>query len=698
MKNLPVKDFMSLLNQKINDFEDKRLNQNISDKSLGVVYTPNEVVEFIVSRIFKLYFEEFYKISKTNDLNSLLKLLQQKLSKDDNFKRNLINKVQTIKILDPACGSGRFLIAGAEVLYRFYKILDLGLKDFEIRRSIIQNNLFGIEIEEPAFVISHLKLVAWLFLNNEHRLKQLKINETKLDLEEINHLIKSIDVRLNLFNMDFLLNFNLKNFEIILGNPPYVENKKIKDINYKKKLTKRFKSAYRLFDLSIIFIERSLEILRKYEGCLSMITTNKFLSADYGIKIREILLKSTELKEIIDISSLPIFGRTAAYPIIISFKNSAPKTKNIIVIRKFKQSKDFTDINHIKQQLLPQDLISKIPAYVFPITGQINLIDYLYNNFKPFKEAVSDLKVIYRPFGFINWSKYLDKASNNQKSKTDLLLIGTGNVGKYYIQFDKPIRIAKKKIPISYIHYQQEFRDIWREFSSQKLIFREIAKELTWVYDPGLYTNVTGLYFVKIPSFNQEKLFSLLAIMNSSLMDLIFKSLFSSLHMAGNYLRFNGSFIKRLPIIPKFPKSIANCGKILQLLSQLQYDLESKYCLQDAELLLYKHKYQKEIDDFLQFINRVSNALVLLLYLDDLYIENNKDYNALREFLDRGLGATNIHFRYLIPRFRINNYNTFSPDGLVSTLDEIRDYTSKIRKNGVLLSQIEEILNEDLPI
>jgi hypothetical protein len=430
-----------------------------------------------------------------------------------------------------------------------------------------------------------------------------------------------------------------------------------------------------------------------------MITTNKFLSADYGLKIRELLLKNTELKEIIDISSLPIFGRTAAYPIIISFKKAPPKSDNKILIKTINQpAEDFFVTRNIKTQLLPQNLISKIPAFVFPITGRIKLINYLYNKYKPFKDALCDLRIFYRPFGFINWAKHLEKAKTKKNSDRDLLLIGTGNVGKYFIRFDKLIKIAKNTIPVSYIHYQQEFREIWKVFSNQKLIFREIAKELTWVYDPGLFINVTGLYFVRIPSFNQDELFSLLVILNSSLMDVIFKTLFSSLHMAGNYLRFNGSFIKRLPLPLKFPKSLSNCGKILQLLSQLRYDFESKFCLENNNLLLYKKKYQREINDILQFFSSLSNALVLLLYLDGLYKESNRNYDILRDFLDNGLQKPQLHFKYLIPRFPIDKYDTFSPDEVPFRINEIKNYVDEIRKNKVLLSQIKDILDDELPL
>ena len=98
------------------------------------------------------------------------------------------------------------------------------------------------------------------------------------------------------FNIDYLLEFNQTQFDIIIGNPPYIENKKIKDLNYKKKLLKRFKSAYKLYDFSILFIEKSIEILKEKYGYLSFIMPNKFLAANYGIKIRKLLVSEIELK------------------------------------------------------------------------------------------------------------------------------------------------------------------------------------------------------------------------------------------------------------------------------------------------------------------------------------------------------------------------------------------------------------------
>jgi len=696
MKKLSVKDFLSYLNKTIIDFENDKANESVDNKTLGTIYTPKPIVDYMILKIFKLYFEEFYNLPKFSTLDSFFTNLQRYLYKNDYLEEDLIKKLKTIKILDPACGSGRFLLSTAEKLYEYYKALNSGLDNFEIKRNILKENLYGIEIEKFAYTITKLRLISWLFSDNTMIIELPDINMNNLTLGEIEKIINSFNVKLNLFNLDFLLEFESEMFDIIVGNPPYIENKKIKDAEFKKKLTKRFKSAYRLFDLSILFIEKSLELLKEQDGCLSMITTNKFLAADYGIRIRQLLVNNTELKEITNISSIPIFGKTATYPIIISFKKSLPKADNTVVIKKYENLNEIFEDSNIKSQYLPQKLIKKIPASVFPVSGQINLINFLYNNFKTFTESFSDLKIKYRPYGFLNWSKHLDNISNSPGSKRDLLLIGTGNAGKYHIKFDKPIKIAKKNIPISYFKYKSEFEHIWREISSQKLIFREIAKDLTWVYDPGIYTNVTGLYFVIIPSINQEKLFVLLAIMNSTLMDLIFKTLFSSLHMSGGYLRFNGSFIRRLPIPQTLPLTLSYFGKILHLLSQLQYDMQTEYTFKTLKINLIKKKTQNEITSLIHTSNKITNSLVNLLYLDNYYLELNKDFNKVRDILfEKENMMRDIQIKYLFPRYQIENYKIYTAEELDLTINEIKNFLSRFLENKVFLNQIDEIMSFD---
>ena len=695
MEDSLIQKLVNYIERYIESFENEKFLEKNKNRNLGIIYTPSKVVDYIISNIFRIYFERYISFNKETKDEPNVKEIFLSAIKNQKTKQNLIKIIKNLRILDPSCGSGRFLISVAEKLYQLYRILEPNLSDFEIKKAIIEKNLYGIEIEHSAIIISKLRLIKWFLSFNENKVVFNKSNLKSINLKNIDQIVQKLDLCFNFFNLDFLLEFSSDKFDIIIGNPPYVENKKIKNVEFKKKLTKRFKSAYRLFDLSIIFIERSLELLAD-DGYISFILPNKFLSADYGIKVRLLLLNESEIKEIVNISSLPIFQNTATYPIILSLKKAKYSEEQEVKIKIFNNMNDLIENNRIKTIKFHQKLIKKLPSKVIPISGNIELITYLFRNFKTLAESFKDLKIIYRPFGFLKYSKHFDNVSDERRSDNDLLLIGTGNVEKYYVKFNKRIKIAKRDLKIAYFNYNPTFKLIWQDFKNEKIIFREIAKDLTCVYDPGIFTNITGLYLVRIPSIDTEKLYCLLTLLNSKLLDTVFKTLFSSLHMAGGYLRFNGSFVKRLPVPQKFPPTISKCGKIIQILSQLYYDLNSDFIYKNSELEYLKKNYQIEIEKFLRFFLKLSNALVNLLYLDEFYLESNKNFNSIREFLYLKVDLVRIQFKYLLPRYQINKYKTYSIEELKTTLNDIENFFNIIHENKLLLDQIDRILNEDL--
>ena len=151
---------------------------------------------------------------------------------------------------------------------------------------------------------------------------------------------------------------------------------------------KNFRSAYKLFDLSVIFIEKSMELIKE-NGYISFILPNKFLSADYGIKIRELLIGNTEIRVIDNISSLPIFQKAATYPIILYFKKGIALDKNEIIVRIFNDIDDLLTCNGSKLIHLPQKLINDLPSNVIPILGNISLIKFLYSNILQKKSEIA---------------------------------------------------------------------------------------------------------------------------------------------------------------------------------------------------------------------------------------------------------------------------------------------------------------------
>ncbi|MFX0019636.1 MAG: Eco57I restriction-modification methylase domain-containing protein [Candidatus Hermodarchaeota archaeon] len=653
-----LKKILVSLEEHIIEFESNKKEQKKIKKDLGIIYTPQNIADFMVTESFKLYFKNNFDFNENNEI----------FSKNYRFEKKWFKIVLNLKILDPACGSGRFLISMAKILFQIYKNLGLHLPDYDIKKRIIEENLFGIDIDYSAIKISKLRLVKWL-------LSDLSDNSS-LKFENVNHISKKIDLKFNLFVKDFLLEFNINNFDFIIGNPPYIENKKILDKVYKQKLTKTFYSAYRLYDLSILFIEKSLELLKENEGILSFLTINKFLSADYGEKLRELLINEVEIKGIIDISSLPVFHGIAAYPIIISLKKKVPQNSKIMV-------KKAVDLNLLKKSKsilvneIPQETIKLFPAKVIPISKNLHLVKMLYTKYKPMSEVIADLNIIYRPYGFIKWAQNFKYVSKKKLSDKDLLLIGTGNVGNFHINFEKPIRIAKHKLNVSYFNYHKNFENIWKKVSIEKLIFREIAKDLTFTYDPGIFTNITGLYFIQIPSYNTDNLFSLLLILNSDLINLVFKTLFSSLHMAGGYLRINGSFIKRLPLPEKFPTLISRLGKILQFLFQFKSDFIERDQFDPPRGIEISF-----LGKMIRFYKKFSNSLVNGIYLKET------DSKELENIIDYVNCLPNIQLKYFVPGYNLPKYVIYRKQEAESIFNLILNIYNDLSTNKKILEQI----------
>ena len=655
-----------------------KLSSNFNRQENGIVYTPLKIADFMTKNILKIYlidvinhsFSKNYEKSKS--FKELLRILK---SMDIDKRRVVFERFTHIKVLDPSCGSGIFLITLAKNLFNLFEILQPGHLKEDLKRLIINNNIFGVDIDHTALLISKLRILEWYVKDLEiERNKELKIANIEKKLNEIS---KHLNLEFNFWNQDFLLDFRLKEFNIIVGNPPYVENKKIKDKSYKKRLTK-FNTAFGLYDLSILFVEKSLDILNPQFGYLSFLITNKFLAADYGKKIRKKIITESQILEINDVSSLSLFRKTATYPVIISLSKRVTDSDTIIKIVNSRSENKKLNLEKTKIIKISQNNLKNYPAYVIPISSDLKLVNRICSKYAKISSVFKDLVVIYRPFGFINWAKNIELIQSEWKSKKDLLILGTGNVGKYHIKFEKEIRIANQKFNLSYFPYDPKIDQLWSRISSEKLLIREIAKKITAVYDPGIFANFTGIYSILIPSFSTNQYFSLLTILNSEIMNTIFNGLYGTLHMAGGYLRYNGSFLKRLPLPSFLPSSLGYLGKILQFLAQLQYEIQTNLNLNFET---------KDVSNLMGFFKKLSNSLVNSLYLDNFEDEElNKILNSENFF-------PKVKFKYFLPRFNLFKYQYYNSEELKDTFNKINEIFEVCNKNNNLLLEIQKISN-----
>ena len=308
-------------------------------KKDGVFYTPKYITKYIVDNTvgklctdkkfeFKIIEEEYITDKKRN--KATIQNLAAKLSD----YRNWLLK---ITICDPACGSGAFLNQALDFLINEHKYIDeLQAKLFgdaivmsDVEQSILENNIFGVDINEESVEIAKLSL--WLRTAQPNR----KLNDLNNNIKCGNSLIDDVavagDKAFNWKN-EFKEVFEKGGFDVVIGNPPYVNIANIQNINEREFLQKKYKTVKNKSDLYSIFTELGYLIL-KDNRLLSFIFSNSWLGTDSFSKFREFLVNNTEIKELIKLPA-GVFQDAIVTTVIISFIKKKV-IENKIVLKEF---------------------------------------------------------------------------------------------------------------------------------------------------------------------------------------------------------------------------------------------------------------------------------------------------------------------------------------------------------------------------
>lgn len=383
-------------------------------KSKGAFYTPREIVHYMCQeslihyldnalegKVVKEDIEVFIReghFALENDERAAnkgeTKTYQYQLRESIRKNADLIDqKLSDIKICDPAIGSGAFpvgllheLVNAMLVLkpHLSYDYLTEKLKGFgfthresisdsryiyRLKRHIIQESIYGVDIDSSAIDIARLRL--WLSLvvdeddldpietlpnldykivcgnsliglpdgamrdlEVEAELEKLKEKfyditdeqEKKALRKQINTKIRELLDSAETFagykiDFDFKLFFSevwreKGGFDVVIGNPPYVEAKKLKHIS---SLLKGYEVYSGTADLSVYFIEKGIR-LSKQNGLLALITTNKFFNTGYGKLVRSFIQKKN-ITHLINFEQVEVFEKVLVSSVIIGLEN-----------------------------------------------------------------------------------------------------------------------------------------------------------------------------------------------------------------------------------------------------------------------------------------------------------------------------------------------------------------------------------------
>ncbi len=313
--------------------------QKTKRKKDGVFYTPKYITKYIVDNtIGKLCTE------KKDELKILEEDFNPKRQKET--KKKLLASLETYRewllqltICDPACGSGAFLNQALDFLIKEHQDIDElqtnllggGLVFPNIENTVLENNIFGVDLNEESVEIAKLSL--WLRTAQPRR----KLNTLNNNIKCGNSLIDSKAVAGDkAFNWEeeFPNVFAKGGFDVVVGNPPYVQSHAL-DEKTKDYIYKNYSTAEYQINTYGVFIEKIFNLI-KDEMPFSVIIPNYWLSTQYDSRLRTEVFLQNHCIEILNVFS--VFEDATVDTVILTVKktreNKFPKATNVIAVNR----------------------------------------------------------------------------------------------------------------------------------------------------------------------------------------------------------------------------------------------------------------------------------------------------------------------------------------------------------------------------
>jgi hypothetical protein len=595
-----------------------------------------------------------------------------------------------IKVCDPAIGSGAFpvgmlheIVAARQALAQHTGNTS---SSYALKRHAIAENLYGVDIDASAIDIARLRLWLSLIVDEEDyetieplpnldykiirgnslvglpdsTIKDIKalerIEELKncfykeIDQQNRKAERERIDAMLRVYldnaeqyigyrvDFDFELFFSevwhLKDgFDVVIGNPPYVQIQSFSGQAVQKDWERqKYETFAKTGDLYCLFYEKGYQLLRKH-GVLAFITSNKWMRAAYGKKLRIFFSQKTQPRTLIDFSSFQVF-------------DSATVDTNVLLFTKEQRSKP------VNACLINASFTSSTPLDSFVTTNSIELdelsgeswiiSDKKSNEIRKKIEAIGTplkdwnivinygIKTGFNEAFIIDGNKLAELITADPKSSeiikpvlrgrdikryridyADLWLInshnGYGNVPPVNIEQYPAIKAhldqywteLKKRQDKGVTPYNLRNCAYVEDFEKEKIVWGNMALSCQFALaDAGLYINAPS------PLIGGGDRY-LLAVLNSAVADYYIRSL--GVTRSGGYFEYKPMFVENLPV----PQIDDEAKKPFEIL---------------AEYVLLTTARERKIQS--AFFEQLIDGLIYELYFPDELISAGKELQS----------------------------------------------------------------------
>jgi type I restriction-modification system DNA methylase subunit len=304
-------------------------------KEQGIVYTPDTIVRYIFGQCLVL--ADPFPPNTTEGLSVSARVEQR------------YGFYQGLRIFDPACGDGAFLSQAIFAL-SVLNVISMGSErrrtpQWAILERIATTNIFGFDTDEQAVLRCRARVLNWVETAGTSTSKEEKREKHEVPPQSV----KLIEEHIRVANA--LSESPPQQFDIVLGNPPYVTMTSI-PAGWKDQYARQFATYHANGDLYYLFLERAFTFL-KPGGILGMVVPRYFLKAPTAERLRT-FLATKRCWFIDDLGQVPSFPGVGTHVILLFFENRPAQPGEFATLR----------IHRYEKSIQKQDLEQDIPRQV----------------------------------------------------------------------------------------------------------------------------------------------------------------------------------------------------------------------------------------------------------------------------------------------------------------------------------------------